>query len=107
MTALQQVYSPHYHLSFEELCLSANVSTETMLELVEHEIAVPVAGEHPRQWMFHVTCVVKVKKAARLYRDLGIDWADLCLVLNLLTEIEQLKNENDQLKQQLARFLYR
>lgn len=64
MTTLQQVYSPNFHLSFEELCLSANVSAETMLELIEHEIAVPVTGEHPRQWMFHVTSVMTVKGGA-------------------------------------------
>jgi len=103
MTTLQQVYSPNFHLSFEELFLSANVSAETMLELIEHEIAVPVTGEHPRQWMFHVTSVMTVKKAARLNRDLNIDWADLYLVLNLLDEIEQIKAENHRLKQRLNR----
>jgi len=104
MTPLSEIHSPDFHLSFEELCLSADISKECMLELVENDIAVPVTGTHPQQWQFHVTCLIKVKKAARLYRDLDIDWADLGLVLNLLDEIEQLKNENSQLKQQLARF---
>jgi chaperone modulatory protein CbpM len=104
MTPLSEIHSPHFHLSFEELCLSADISKECLLELVENDIAVPVTGTHPQQWQFHVTCLIKVKKAARLYRDLDIDWADLGLVLNLLDEIEQLKNENSQLKQQLARF---
>jgi chaperone modulatory protein CbpM len=105
MTTLSDIHSPNFHLSFEELCLSANVSQETMLELVGNDIAIPVAGAEPQQWLFHVTCVTKVKKAARLNRDLDIGWADLYLVLNLLDEIAQLKNDNAQLKQQLGRFL--
>jgi len=104
MTPLSEIHSPDFHLSFDELCLTAGISKDYMLALVEHEIAVPVTGMQPQQWQFHVTCVMRVKKAARLYRDLDIDWADLGLVLNLLDEIEQLKNENSQLKQQLARF---
>ncbi|KKO48285.1 hypothetical protein VT06_12840 [Arsukibacterium sp. MJ3] len=102
---LSDIHTANYHLSFEELCLSANVSQKTMFELVQNDIAIPVAGAQPPQWLFHVTCVTKVKKAARLNRDLDIGWADLYLVLNLLDEIEQLKNENDQLKQQLGRLL--
>ena len=104
MTQLSEIHSPHFHLSFDELCLSADISKDYMLALIEHEIAVPLTGTQPPQWQFNVTCVMRVKKAARLYRDLDIDWADLGLVLNLLDEIDQLKNENEQLKQQLARF---
>jgi chaperone modulatory protein CbpM len=104
MTTLLEIHSPHFQLSFEELCHSANINKETMLELVQNDIAIPITGAKPQQWLFHVTCVIKVKKAARLYHDLGINWADVYLVLNLLEEIEQLKNENEQLKQQLGRF---
>ena len=91
-------------LSFEELCQTTHITKETMLELIQHDIAIPFTGAKPQQWFFHLTCVTKVKKAARLNRDLGIDWADLYLVFNLLDEIDQLNNENEQLKQQLARF---
>jgi len=104
MTPLTEIHSSHFHLSFEDLCLSAAISEATMLDLVAHEIAVPVTGAQPQQWQFQVACVTRVKKAARLYQDLDIDLADLGLVLNLLDEIEQLKSENNQLKQQLARF---
>lgn len=109
MTSLSVIHPASVQLSFEELCLTTHINPETMLELVQHDIAIPlsipVAGMKPQQWLFHVTCVTKVKKAARLNRDLGMDWADLYLVLNLLDEIDQLNNENEQLKQQLARFI--
>ena len=105
MTTLLEIHSPNFQLSFEELCHSANINKETMLELVQHDIAIPITGAKPQQWLFHVTCVMKVKKAARLNHDLDIDWADVCLVLNLLEEIDNLKSENEKLKQQLGRFI--
>lgn len=105
MTTLSAIHSANVQLSFEELCLTTHINKETMLELIQHDIAIPIVGDEPQQWLFHLTCVTKVKKAARLNRDLGMDWADLYLVLNLLDEIDQLNTENEQLKQQLARFL--
>ena len=103
MTTLIEIHSANAELSFAELCTTANINKDTLLEFVRHDIAIPIAGALPPQWLFHITCLTKVKKAARLYRDLDIDWADLYLVLNLLDEIDQLKNENARLKQQLAR----
>jgi chaperone modulatory protein CbpM len=104
MTQLPDIHLPDFYLSFEELCLSANISRKTLFELVDQNIVVPFAGSQPPQWQFHVTCVMQVKKAVRLYRDLEINWSDLALVLNLLDEINQLNNEIFQLKQQLSRF---
>jgi chaperone modulatory protein CbpM len=104
MMQLLDVHSPDFYLSFEELRLSANITRQTLFELVDQNIVVPFAGSQPPQWQFHVTCVMQVKKAVRLYRDLEINWSDLALVLELLKEIEQLNGEIFQLKQQLSRF---
>lgn len=105
MTQFSEIISPDFNVSFEDLCLSANISAEYIIELVEYNIIFPVSGKEPQEWEFNVTAVRIVNKAARLRRDLEIDWADIGLVLNLLDEIEQLRNENGQLKQQLNRFL--
>ena len=105
MTQSYEIVSPDFHVSFNDLCLSANISAEYIIELVEYNIILPVRGKEPQEWQFNITAVRIVNKAARLHRDLEIDWADIGLVLNLLDEIEQLKNENGQLKQQLNRFL--
>jgi chaperone modulatory protein CbpM len=100
-----EIHSPVFYVTFEEVCNFANINTEYMLELVEYEIAVPITGKQPQEWQFSVSTVTLANKAARLHRDLEIDWADIKLVLNLLEEIDQLKNENQQLKQQLNRLL--
>lgn len=104
MAQLSEIYSASFYLNFEELCLSANISEQSLIELIEHNIVVPSTGLQPQHWQFHVGCVMQVKKAVRLHRDLDIDWVDLGLVLNLLDENERLKNENIQLQQQLSRF---
>lgn len=104
MMSLAETHSPSFYINFDELCLSANISQQTICELIEHNILVPFAGVQPQQWQFHVSCVTQAKKALRLYRDLDIDWSDLALVLNLLEEIDRLKNENGHLTQQLGRF---
>jgi chaperone modulatory protein CbpM len=103
MTLFLEIHSAHVQLNFAEFCRCADVSQPTMLAMVQHEIAIPLTGAEPQQWLFEQSCIQKVQKAARLYRDLDIDWADLYLVLNLLEEIDQLKNENKKLKQQLER----
>ena len=107
MMPLSEIYAPGFYINFEELCLSANISEQTICELIAHNILVPFAGAKPQQWQFHVSCVMQAKKALRLYRDLEIDWSGLALVLNLLEEIDRLKNENGQLTQQLGRFFSR
>jgi chaperone modulatory protein CbpM len=104
MTMRFDIHADNMPLSSAELCQSANISPQTLLLLVEHDIALPIEGAEPQQWRFHLSVVAKVQKAARLYRDLAIDWADLCLVLQLLDDIAQLTEENKQLKQRLARF---
>jgi chaperone modulatory protein CbpM len=104
MTQLIEIHSPSFHISFTELCVSADISQDALLELIDNEIAVPISGAQPAHWQFHNTCVALVKKAVRLNRDLDIEWADLNIVLNLLGEVELLKNENERLKQQLLRF---
>ena len=105
MTQLSEWISPDYHFGFEELCLSANISSDNIIELIDYNIITPISGKQPQEWQFNITAIRIVNKAVRLHRDLEIDWADIGLILNLLDDIEQLRNENTQLKQQLTRFL--
>jgi chaperone modulatory protein CbpM len=104
MMQIIEVQAPDFYLSFEELCESANISKQTLFELIDHNILVAPEGTEFQEWQFHITGVMRAKKAARIYRDLEIELSDLALVLNLLEEIEQLKNESVHLKRQLDRF---
>lgn len=92
------------HISLEELCQSVSINEELMVELIEHGIVTPVAGELPQEWLFNVNAVSVANKAKRIQHDLVMDWADIPLVLSLLEEIDELRAENNNLKQRLRRF---
>jgi chaperone modulatory protein CbpM len=91
-------------LSSQELCLCSEISEAILYELVDHSIAIPLMGEQPTEWQFTVETVTLVKKAARIQRDLSVDWSAIPLVLQLLNERDELIAENTMLKQQLSRF---
>jgi chaperone modulatory protein CbpM len=90
-------------ISTQELCQRVDLNTETLMEIVEHGIVEP-EGERPEQWMFSVEYVFTIRRATRLHRDLGIDWAGVALALDLLEQREQLRRENERLRRRLQRF---
>lgn len=103
MTLSSGVILPDTQVNLIDLCATANIGADYIIELIEYRVINPISGEVPQEWQFSVNALSIVSKAARLHRDLDIDWADIALVLNLLEEIDQLKNENRQLKQQINR----
>lgn len=104
MTYLTDIHLSTPQVSFAELCHCANLSAEYMRELIDYDIITPIAGQRQQEWQFNLAAISLVHKAARLHRDLEIDWADIALLLSLLEEITQLRHENSQLKQRLKRF---
>ncbi|AYC34513.1 chaperone modulatory protein CbpM [Pseudomonas cavernae] len=89
--------------NLHEFCQCAELSTECLYEIVEHGIVEP-SGSQPEDWLFDATALAIAKRAARLRRDLDIEWAGIALALNLLEELEQLRTENSRLRQRLSRF---
>jgi chaperone modulatory protein CbpM len=94
------------HVSFAELCQCVSVSEERVLSLITEGIVTPTVGKFPDEWEFDSACVTLVHKAARLHRDLTVEWADIPLILSLLDEVQQLRAENGHLKQRLNRFVH-
>jgi chaperone modulatory protein CbpM len=91
-------------VSSDELCQSSDITEAILHELVEHSIAIPLAGEHVTEWQFTVETVTLVKKAARIQRDLTVEWSAIPLILQLLNDRDELIAENKMLKQQLSHF---
>jgi chaperone modulatory protein CbpM len=92
------------HLSFTEVCLETGVAAETVLEIVEQGIVEPV-GTSPDDWYFSHYMVTVTNKAVRLHRDLEVDWAGIALAIELLEELEQLREQNRCLQRRLNRFV--
>lgn len=90
--------------SMAEFCQLADMPEEYLIEIVEQGILEP-SGQAPEDWLFDAAALAVARRAARLQRDLQIDWAGIALALSLLDELEQLRAENRMLRQRLGRFL--
>ena len=91
-------------LNLKEVCQQLQLSEHICVELVEYGVVSP-AGSHPSEWAFDLNMVCMIQRAMRLHSDLGIDWADIALVADLLEERDRLRLENQGLRRRLARFL--
>jgi len=92
------------YLSFSEVCLQTDVAEETVFKIVEQGIIEPI-GATPDEWLFSPMMLVVTKKAVRLHRDLKVDWAGIALAIELLDEVEQLREKNRYLQRRLSRFV--
>lgn len=91
-------------LDMERFCEEANIPATYVIEIVEHGIIEP-QGHAPNVWRFADYELTIARRAAKLHRDLEMEWAGVALALDLIEEVQQLRSENSRLKQQLGRFL--
>ena len=91
-------------ISLYELCQYQGLTEQLIIEVVDHGIAQPVAGNNVIDWVFDATSVHWLRKAVRLHYDLEIDWIAVAMVVDLLQKNEALQRENECNKQQLKRF---
>jgi chaperone modulatory protein CbpM len=92
-------------ISMREICEREGFSQTVVVNLVELDIARPVAGTTVEDWLFDTTDVHWIKTAVRLHRDLELDWIATGMLVDLLRQREQLRRENRRLRQQLERFI--
>ncbi len=90
-------------IELEELCQVTFLSSDIVIEIVEHGIVDPI-GNSPENWLFDTHMVAITRKAVRLRQDFDIDWAGISLAISLIDELEQLRNRNKALERRLSRF---
>lgn len=83
-------YSQESPITFDELCEICNISVEYIHDLIDYDI-IHLSGETPDEWMFDIVHLQRIKTALRLQRDLEVNLPGIALVLDLLDEIEQLR----------------
>ena len=93
-----------YYLTLTELSQSVRLSTETVMTIVDCGIVEP-RGQQPQQWLFEPQMVTLVQRACRLQRDLELDWPAVALALDLIEDVQRLREENQRLRRQLARLI--
>ncbi len=91
-------------LSFKEVCEITEVPDEVLITFVEEGLIEP-QGESPEDWCFDACMLDIARRAARLHRDFAIEWSGIPLYLDMLEQLEKLREENRKLRQRLARFL--
>ena len=96
--------SPVTRVDIDELCARLDLSRETVLHIMEHGIIEPLetGGGH---WVFDGRVTVRISRAVRLRQDLDMDWSGVALALELLEELESVREENHRLRRRLERFL--
>lgn len=77
-------------LSLSELSHACATSTEWLIELVDEGVLEP-AGRKPAHWRFSGTSLKRARTARRLHEDLRINTAGVALALELIEEIEVMR----------------
>jgi chaperone modulatory protein CbpM len=84
-------------LTLAELCINCHTPAETIIKLVNQGIISPCgvegSGDAAHEWQFQGNDLIRADKALRLRRDLGVNLAGVALVLDLMDEINILRNK--------------
>lgn len=91
-------------LDMKTFCQVVDIPAAYVIAIVEHGILEP-QGRQPDEWLFDDESLIVAKRAARLQRELALEWDGVALALNLIDELERVRNENRMLRQRLERFL--
>jgi chaperone modulatory protein CbpM len=82
-----------------ELSRACGKPAEWILGLVEEGVIEPVGGKDKTHWQFHGQCLRRVRIVQRLESDLDLNLAGAALALELLEEVEALRNRIAALEQ--------
>lgn len=75
-----------------ELCTLCRVRTTHVVELVEEGVLTP-EGPGQDQWSFDHQAIKRTQTALRLQRDLEVNLPGVALVLDLLDEVRELRQQ--------------
>lgn len=87
-----------------ELCTMLGVHADVIVQMVEIGI-IDADGSKPSQWRFNGHACLRVKKAYRLRRDLGLNLAGTAVALDLIEELELNRKKVRALETRLSQLL--
>ena len=79
-------------LSLHDLCHACSTSTEWFIELVDEGVLEP-SGHEQAQWRFSGPSLLRARAAMRMQQDLHINLAGVALALDLMEEIEAMREQ--------------
>ncbi len=78
-------------VTLDQLCEACRVEQSVIIALVEEGIVEPMSVT-VQPWHFSETTLPRVRRALRLQRDLDLNLAGVAFTLELINEIESLRN---------------
>ena len=91
--------------TLHEICAHCGARVEFIVELVEYGVIAPIKGADAESWAFDAWALARLKRALRLHRDLEINLPGLAISLDLLDEVQRLRQQIDLLDGQLKQLL--
>jgi chaperone modulatory protein CbpM len=88
---------PPWLLTLAALASAAQMHPETVLQMVEAGIIEPVAREGTGM-LFDASAVLRLRRADRLRRGLGVNALGAAVILDLVDRLERLLRENEFLR---------
>lgn len=77
-------------LSLEDLCRACGEERRVLVEMVQEGLLEPV-DVRLAPWRFQGAALLRARTALRLRRDLGVNFAGIAMILDLLDEIDSLE----------------
>lgn len=84
-------YSDENEMTLEELCNVCHISPDTIQHLIEFDIIHPRGQQ--QEWLFDLSALQRIQTALRLQRDLEINMAGVAIVLDLLDQMQDLRQQ--------------
>ena len=100
-----EVVNEEMSFTLPEVCAHCGARVEFIVELVEYGVIAPLKGADTESWAFDVWALARLKCALRLHRDLEINLPGLAVSLDLLDEVQRLRQQVELLDGQLKQFL--
>lgn len=85
-----KILDEHLEFSLHQICRYCDLESEQVVELVTEGIVEP-EGERPVNWRFNGYMLKRVQIATRLQRDLEINLPGVAVIIDLLNELEELR----------------
>lgn len=79
-------------LTLADLCRASQLPTEQVIEFVEQGV-IEAQGSTPSEWHFQSVSIRRLRCARHLQQDLGVNVAGAALALDLLEEVQRLRQK--------------
>lgn len=95
-----EILSEKNKLALQDICERCGLREATLRAYVEEGV-IEVEGGNVARWRFSDVTMVRVMKAHRLERDLGLNPAGAALALDLMEQIDELKSRLKRLERDI------